>query len=262
MKTTIVFFLCTLLLGGRVESFGKTRELEVDFVQNEVARGKTILATGDVQKILDDPYLVSALYYSASFFAKIRRGTTVSDPQDEVLLGLARSLTSTARERYIVALQNLAGDSSNLNLVAPLDHYVMVSCKACHPDAIDLFTEEGSVVRSMSQGVVVLAEEGWQANQQFATTSRKGGNEVIIFNSRTKRFYRYCHLGSLSVRVRDVVHPGQVIGTVGHTGLHASLPNRGRHLHLEINQYDSRTHSNRSILRLQLSHELARIQNK
>jgi murein DD-endopeptidase MepM/ murein hydrolase activator NlpD len=37
------------------------------------------------------------------------------------------------------------------------------------------------------------------------------------------------------------VTAGQVIGKVGHSGLNASQPKHGRHLHFEINEYDGRS---------------------
>lgn len=261
-QRSLVFLWCAFFLGALApETFGEAKQIETTFVRNEVARGKNLLATNDAGKILDDPYLVSAMYYSDLFFLKMRRKTSVYAPHDEVVLDLAALVTPAIRGKYIAQLRTLAGSMSTENLTSPLDHYETIArnCRSCHHDAIDLFTEEGSMVRSMSSGIVVLAERGWRPDRQFTVVSPKGGNEVIVFDPVKERFYRYCHLGSISVKVRDIIHAGQAIGTVGHSGTNASLPNHGRHLHLEINQYDPPIGANRSVMRRQLFHELERI---
>ena len=259
------FFTCALLFGALAPKIsGKTIPSEANFVRNEVARGKNLLAENDIGKVLNDPYLVSALYYSDSFRTKIRTRKDIRDPQDDVMLGLMNFVTSAARRKYIAELRSLANGPSDKNMVLPLDHYkqIVKNCRSCHPDAVDLFTEEGFPVKTMSSGIVVLVEGTWQPNNPLATTSPRGGNEVIIFDPVQQRFYRYCHLGSVTVKVRDAVRVGQTIGTVGHTGLNASLPGHGKHLHLEINQYDPRTGKDRSLMRPQLIHELERVRNK
>jgi len=261
-QRSLVFLWCAFFIGALApETFGKAEQLETTFVRNEVARGKNLLAANDARKILDDPYLVSAMYYSDLFFLKIRQKTSVCAPQDELMLDLAALITPAVREKYIAKLRTLANGVSGEDLVLPLDHYEKIArnCRSCHRDAIDLFTEEGSTVRSMSSGIVVLAEGGWRPDRQLTVASPKGGNEVIVFDPTKERFYRYCHLGSISVKVRDVIHAGQAIGTVGHSGTNASLPHRGRHLHLEINRYDPPTRVNRSMTRQQLFRELEHI---
>ncbi len=264
LQKMLVFFWCAFLCGTLFSALSETTQpSETKFVQNEIARGSNLLANNDIGKILDDPYLASAMYYSNSFFSNIRRRTNMRD-QDKVIIDLAPLITSTARERYIAELRAFPENAPTRNLVLPVDRYKKISrnCRSCHPDAVDLFTEEGSTVRSMSSGIVVLAEGGWQPDQPLTASSPRGGNEIIIFDPTTNRFYRYCHLGSISVSVRNIVRPGQTIGTVGHTGINASLPKHGQHLHLEINQYDRKTGTNRSIPRRELVRELGQIRKK
>ena len=73
--------------------------------------------------------------------------------------------------------------------------------------------------------------------EPFSTTSQKGGNSVIVFDPDADRFLRYAHLEDVSVYAGDLVGAGDRIGTVGHTGLNASRPKHGRHLHFEINEF-------------------------
>jgi murein DD-endopeptidase MepM/ murein hydrolase activator NlpD len=113
----------------------------------------------------------------------------------------------------------------------------------------------------MTSGVVVLAQEGWDPEQPLATVSQRGGNEVIIFNPETNRFYRYCHLDMVFVQTRDIIPAGVALGTVGHSGKNASRKGHGQHLHLEINQYDPKTHARGSVSRKALTQILRKIQS-
>ncbi len=107
-----------------------------------------------------------------------------------------------------------------------------------HEYALDLFTPEGTPVRSATRGVVVLADKTWTPGDPFSTTSQKGGNTVIVFDPDGDRFFRYAHLDQVPVSAGQIVHAGEVVGTVGHTGLNASRPKHGGHLHLEVNQFE------------------------
>lgn len=194
----------------------------------------------EISKILDDKYLVSALYYSDSFFAKIRESKTELNTQSRIVLDLSSFITNDFRNKYIEGLMSLIPQGKSVGkeiLVSPLDRYRVGTGKIFHDDAIDLFTLEGRSVKSMSYGIVVLAENGWLRAEPDKTVSNNGGNEIIIFSPSTKSFYRYCHLGKVLVETGDIVNAGKAIGTVGHSGLVASQYGHGEHLHLEINQY-------------------------
>jgi murein DD-endopeptidase MepM/ murein hydrolase activator NlpD len=106
-----------------------------------------------------------------------------------------------------------------------------------HQDAIDLFAPEGSTVYAVSRGIVILAENGWSADDPFSTSSRKGGNTVIVFAPDQDRFYRFCHLSAVLVSPGGLVAAGKAVGRVGHSGLNASRGGHGRHLHFEMNEY-------------------------
>jgi murein DD-endopeptidase MepM/ murein hydrolase activator NlpD len=106
-----------------------------------------------------------------------------------------------------------------------------------HRYAIDLFAHEGAPVYAVSRGMVVLADRNWNPASLFSTTSRKGGNAVIVFDPDRDRFYRYCHMSTVQVAAGAPVAAGQVIGSVGHSGLNAARPGHGGHLHFETNEY-------------------------
>jgi murein DD-endopeptidase MepM/ murein hydrolase activator NlpD len=273
MRRAIMVFVCGLMcvqgpVWGARQKEPDQRTLE--FMREEIERAKSTLASSDPDQILDDPYQVSALYYSDSFFAKLQEGTSrkksksAPTPQDEIVLAIKPLLLPEIENHYLGQLRELFADATDGGegevIVAPLDNYEFRKCSSrCHDDAIDLFTAEGSLVRTMASGVVVLAEDGWQPNRPLATVSQKGGNEVIVFNPETNRFYRYCHLDTVFVQTRDIIPAGMAIGTVGHSGKNASLKGHGQHLHLEINLYDPSTRSRSSVSRKALTQLLKKI---
>jgi murein DD-endopeptidase MepM/ murein hydrolase activator NlpD len=107
-----------------------------------------------------------------------------------------------------------------------------------HQNAMDLFAREGTPVKSAGGGVVLLAENGWDERDPFSTSSHSGGNTVITFDPATDRFYRYCHLETAAVAPGQEIESGQPLGKVGHSGLNASRPRHGGHLHFEVNQWN------------------------
>jgi len=220
------------------------KEKDVSGIENSTPSTEVVASTvtprNEVFEILDDKYLVSALYYSDNFIEKIRESKTTLNFQSRIVLNLSSSVTDKLRDKYIDGLMSLfpkEKDVNKSNLVSPLDRYRVGKEETFHDDAIDLFTLEGHSVKSMSYGVVVLSERGWLPGKPDKTVSNNGGNQVIIFSPNKKSFYRYCHLGGVAVETGDIVEAGKIIGTVGHSGLIASQYGHGEHLHLEINQY-------------------------
>lgn len=108
----------------------------------------------------------------------------------------------------------------------------------------------------MGSGIVVLAETGWQEEDEVSTSSTKGGNTVIVYNYLTKEFSRYAHLDEVSLEPGQLVMPGDKVGTVGHTGTNACKPGHGGHLHFEINAYNSDKKTNESVLAPQLKERI------
>jgi murein DD-endopeptidase MepM/ murein hydrolase activator NlpD len=153
-------------------------------------------------------------------------------------------LTAERKTQVVALLRQLAVAPSAQDPARRLLPVPYAMSGGGHPNAIDLFTPEGTPVRSSTRGVVILSERDWSPDDLFSTSSRKGGNSVIVFDPGQDRFYRYCHMAAVQVAAGDVVEAGQTLGSVGHTGISASQPGHGRHLHFEVNEYaDGRVHA-------------------
>lgn len=213
-------------------------------VAEQLSRGRRILENLGEENLFESPYVVSAVYYHDGFLENFPSGREDADPGRRILAGLIQLLDTEHKTLYIDCLRRLwtgAGFTSRAAaLVAPVADGTPGHRRrrSTHKHALDLFAPEGSAVRTATDGIVVLAEGGWSADDPLSTSSRRGGNAVIIFDPWQERFYRYCHLESVAVAAGQQVQAGAVIGAVGHTGLNASVPGHGRHLHFEINQYD------------------------
>ena len=95
---------------------------------------------------------------------------------------------------------------------------ITARCRSRHfHSGIDLAAPAGTEVFSATSGVV-----------STGTDSAGAGNYVAVQYDRHTRIL-YCHLSSFSVRPGQHVEAGQLIGTVGSTGLAT-----GPHLHLEV----------------------------
>lgn len=90
---------------------------------------------------------------------------------------------------------------------------------------VDLKGDVGAPVYSMADGKVVLAMKMFYEGNMVAVDH---GNKVFTY---------YMHMDSIAVKEGDIVHAGDIIGTVGSTGtstgshLHVALSIRGVHLH-------------------------------
>ena len=214
---------------------------EIDVrVAEEVAKARKILDDLNTNNLLTSPYLVSAIYYHDGFLAGFPVDRTTADPERRILGQISNWLSPDLKARFVRLLHEVWEGSEPVGpqrLVAPVIYSASSGGRRSHRYAIDLFAAEGAVVCSVSRGVVVMADGDWSPDNLFSTTSRRGGNAVIVFDPDHDRFYRYCHMGTVSVSAGRLIAAGQAIGTVGHTGLNASQPGHGRHLHLEVNEY-------------------------
>jgi murein DD-endopeptidase MepM/ murein hydrolase activator NlpD len=211
-----------------------------DRILDEIEDATFLLANLNTGNLLDSPYLVSAVYYSDGLFRK-----SDLDPTSRVIAGILPHLTADRREEYLELLRARFGPE-----VRDLpDEYVTPvplpqtskprrrRRRATHQNALDIFIAEGTPVHSVTRGVVVLADGDWEPGVPMSSTSDRGGNAVIVFDTENNRFYRYCHLEAVTVETGFLVSPGQVVGQVGHTGRSAARKGHGRHLHFEINEY-------------------------
>ena len=184
--------------------------------------------------------MVSALYYSEQAVEKMK--PPHQNSSQKIIWNVYPFITKQFRENYFDTLRKIireGRESASSRQSLPLDIINFgKNLEENHLDAIDLFIKEGSPIYSMSNGLVVLAENGWEKNNERSTTSFHGGNTVIIFNPDNETFYRYAHMEKVSTATGMILSGGEQVGVVGHTGIDASEPGHGEHLHFEINKYD------------------------
>ncbi len=199
------------------------------------------IASGESPEIaLANPYVVSVLYYSDEYvYHKAHDSLT---PQSIIVREISPYVTKDVRKKYIEYLGKRFYDAQIADIAGtkPLKVFSFGAGEN-HHDALDLFTHEGNPVNAMERGIVVLAESSWTKDDSLSTSSMKGGNTVIMYNPDKNYFYRYAHLEQVKVKPGDAITAGATIGTVGHTGINASQPGHGQHLHIEINAYSSDT---------------------
>ena len=97
------------------------------------------------------------------------------------------------------------------------NYYITTYYSGGHP-AIDIVTSDGNLnIYAASSGVIVTDSYKWD-----------GGNYLVL--KQDNGYYSlYCHLAAKSVTTNQRVEKGQVIGTMGRTGLAT-----GVHLHYSI----------------------------
>jgi murein DD-endopeptidase MepM/ murein hydrolase activator NlpD len=81
-------------------------------------------------------------------------------------------------------------------------------------------------VLSMSHGIVVAIETNWQPN-----SPQRGGNYIWVYDAGQNCFWYYAHNNTVLVKLCDIIKPGDVIATVGRTGLNAAKKRSPTHLH-------------------------------
>ncbi|MCX6620131.1 MAG: M23 family metallopeptidase, partial [Acidobacteria bacterium] len=213
-------------------------------VAGEVRRGTFILAHLAPDNLFESSYVVSAIFYHDGFLESFASDREDADPGRRIVARLVLVLTPEHKALYVHLLHGLWDEWGFVDRAPGLALPVAESepgrrrRRSTHKHALDLFVAEGTRVRTATDGIAVLAEGGWTAGDPFSTSSRRGGNSVVVFDPWQDRFYRYCHLESVVVESGAMLEAGEAIGTVGHTGLNASRPGHGRHLHFEVNEYD------------------------
>jgi len=88
-------------------------------------------------------------------------------------------------------------------------------------------------LRSTEAGVVVAMETSWDTS-----SIQRGGKYIWIYEPTTNCLFYYAHNSSVLVQVGDIVKPGNVIATVGRTGLNAHKKRSPTHLHFMELQLD------------------------
>jgi murein DD-endopeptidase MepM/ murein hydrolase activator NlpD len=216
-----------------------SREIEAR-VAAEVAKAQQILDKLSPDNLFVSPYLVSAVYYHDGFLSDFPVDRSTSDPERRII-GQISNVLSAERKALFVRLLHEAwersGPAGAERSAEPVAYSKISGGRRSHRYAVDLFAPEGAAVHSVSRGIVVLADRDWTLNNPFSTTSRKGGNAVIVFDPDHDLFDRYCHLSTVEASPGKTITAGQILGSVGHTGINASEPGHGRHLHFEANEY-------------------------
>uniref|UniRef100_Q01PB4 Peptidase M23B n=1 Tax=Solibacter usitatus (strain Ellin6076) TaxID=234267 RepID=Q01PB4_SOLUE len=216
-----------------------TPEIEAQ-VAEEVAKARGILDDLNFDNLLASPYLVSAIYYHDGFLSGFSVDRSNADPERRIIGQISKMLSADHKTRFLRLLHetwNRSDPAGPQRLAVPVAYSALGGGRQTHRYAIDLFAREGTTVHAVSRGIVVLADREWDPANLFSTTSRKGGNAVIVFDPDHDRFYRYCHMSTVQVSTGELVTASQIVGSVGHSGLNASQPGHGRHLHFETNEY-------------------------
>lgn len=212
--------------------------------EGEFKKYEKIIKNEQFEKILKNPLIVSALYYSEGAIDKMTPPN--ENRNEEMIWKIHQLFTKDFRKKYIKYLNSVIEEKSpDMRNTVPKPKATPLATISFgkdlengHPNAVDLFIKEGSTICSMSGGIVVLSENTWTKDNERSTSSNRGGNTVIIFNPNNESFYRYAHLKETLVETGTILSSGQEIGTVGHTGLNANKKGHGQHLHLEIHRYD------------------------
>jgi len=216
-----------------------TPEIETQ-VAEEVAKARRILDDLNTDNLLASPYLVSAIYYHDGFLTDFPVDRSSADPERRIIGQISNMLSAERKALFMRLLHEVWARSDPAGperSAEPVAYSASGGGSGSHRYAIDLFAPEGAPVYTVSRGIVVLADRDWSPASLFSTTSRKGGNAVIVFDPDHDRFYRYCHLSTVQVSAGELLAAGRIVGSVGHSGLNASQPGHGRHLHFEMNEY-------------------------
>ena len=211
----------------------------------EVQKAGEILASPAPGNLFSSGYLTCAVYYHDGLFNPELPDHPDGDPADRIITRIVGRMPADFKRRYVEVLKERSALSASElapdRFQLPLTYEPIATHGATHPSAIDLFADEGTPVKSATRGLVVLAENGWEPQAWFSTSSVRGGNCVIVFDADASRFLRYAHLGETFPKAGAFVEAGEKIGVVGHTGFNAERQGHGRHLHFEMNEFSDRT---------------------
>lgn len=84
-------------------------------------------------------------------------------------------------------------------------------------------------VLSMTGGVIVALQKGWQQGSGL-----RGGNYLWVYDPGKGLLVYYAHNEELFVELGTVVRPGDLLATVGRSGLNAAKRRSPTHLHFSV----------------------------
>jgi hypothetical protein len=85
---------------------------------------------------------------------------------------------------------------------------------------------------AMTDAIVVSVCREWETNKKL-----RGGNYVWLYNPAGNYFFYYAHLNDVAVEEGTLIKAGDVIGTIGRTGLLAVKKSSPTHVHLMVLKY-------------------------
>ena len=84
-------------------------------------------------------------------------------------------------------------------------------------------------VLSLGGGIIGALESQWQPGNTL-----RGGKYIWVYDPGNELLVYYAHNGNLAVRLGDIVKPGDLLGSVGRSGLNAAKRRSPTHLHLTV----------------------------
>ena len=96
-------------------------------------------------------------------------------------------------------------------------------------DCLDDKTGQPVNVLSVTGGVVIATENSWKSESKL-----RGGIYAWVFNVTDNSILYYAHMKEVFVKPGDMIKPGDIIGTVGRTGLNAFAKRSPTHLHFGL----------------------------
>jgi murein DD-endopeptidase MepM/ murein hydrolase activator NlpD len=93
-------------------------------------------------------------------------------------------------------------------------------------DCLDDRTRKPVNIISVSDGIVIATESGWKSGSKL-----RGGNYVWVYYPQEELLYYFAHNQTLFVKPGDLVRSGQILATMGKTGVNASKKRSPTHLH-------------------------------
>jgi hypothetical protein len=98
-------------------------------------------------------------------------------------------------------------------------------------DSLDDRSGRPVKVRSLTGGVIVALEQGWQSGSRL-----RGGRYLWVYDPASDLLVYYAHNSELSVKLGGIVRPGDVLASVGRSGWNAAKKRSPTHLHLTVVQ--------------------------
>ncbi|MBC7446900.1 MAG: M23 family metallopeptidase [Hymenobacteraceae bacterium] len=97
-------------------------------------------------------------------------------------------------------------------------------------------TRQPVAVRALTGGVVVAMSTNWRTGSPL-----RGGNYIWVYEPAAHSLFYYAHNATVRVELGALIRPGDILATVGRTGLNASRARSPTHLHLMQLTLDARS---------------------